>query len=109
MAKDEINLVYAIPHAFYAGFIPEVQARELFDEIQSSMTRLIKNNMNRKPKLLKPLKVHTLTPPRSPYKILLKKGENPWNKITKDVTFPKLETKEDTNIPPAKSQSPPPM
>jgi len=31
--EHEINLMYAIPHASYAGFIPEVQARELFDDI----------------------------------------------------------------------------
>lgn len=89
--EDEINLMYAIPHASYAGFIPEVQARELFDEIHK-----FNDPANQKQY---ESETQTFEASKGPYtnasqeaftKSYSRKAKNPWNKITKDVSFPKL-------------------
>ena len=89
--EDEINLMYAIPHASYAGFIPEVQARELFDEIHKFNDPANQKQYESETQTFEASKgPYTNTSQEAFTKSYSRKAKNPWNKITKDVSFPKL-------------------
>ena len=83
--EDEINLMYAIPHSSYAGFITEAQGRKLFDEIHN-----FKDPANQKQYASETL---TLAAPRATYtdvgqqtfeKSYNIKAKKPLNAIVKD-------------------------
>ena len=83
--------MYAIPHASYAGFIPEVQARELFDEIHKFNDPANQKQYESETQTFEASKgPYTNTSQEAFTKSYSRKAKNPWNKITKDVSFPKL-------------------
>ena len=89
-SEDEINLMYAIPHASYAGFIPEVQARELFDEIHKFNDPANQELYESETQTFEATTPYTNTDQEAFTKSYSRKAKNPWSKVTRNVSFKRL-------------------
>ena len=81
--EDEINLMYAIPHSSYAGFIPEVQARELFDEIHKFNDPANQELYESESQTFEAPTPYTNADQEAFTKSYSRKAKNPWSQINK--------------------------
>jgi len=88
--EDEINLMYAIPHSSYAGFIPEVQARELFDEIHKFNDPANQELYESESQTFEAPTPYTNADQEAFTKSYSRKAKNPWSKVTRNVSFKRL-------------------